>query len=103
MQEFGELHIWNNGREQVYPTYCCGHCSNVVVLRPERTRERTKCVACQKLLCEKNELCRKQCTPIHAMARDHFEGAGQYGTLVPALMAGCTTETEARQSGLLTP
>jgi hypothetical protein len=89
--EFGTLEVFEDGKMKSFPTYCCGHCSTVVVLNPARKRERTRCLKCMKFLCEKSELCRVQCTPIHAMARDHFEGAGEFGKFVPAIMAGCQT------------
>lgn len=99
--EFGELHMMEGGKTKVFPTYCCGHCSNVVVLNPNRTRDRKTCYGCGKWLCEQNQLCQAQCTPIHSMAKDHFENAGEWGKLVPAIMGGCTSVEEAEQKGLI--
>lgn len=90
-----------DGKTHHYPTYTCGHCSSVVVMRADRTRERVRCSSCDKLICEKSELCRQACTPIHALARDHFEGDPKWTRLVPALMAGATTEEEAIRRGLI--
>lgn len=95
--DFGELHIGT----KVYHTYCCGHCSGVVVMNPERKRERVSCYACQRWLCETNELCRVQCTPIHALARDRFEAPDSWTKLVPAIMGGCQTVAEAEEKGLI--
>lgn len=86
---------------RVIPTYTCGHCSDVVQMLPSRTRERTRCKKCMRLICERKQLCRIDCTPLHAMAADHFEGAGTHGRFVPAIMAGCSTEDEAAQRGLI--
>lgn len=33
-------------------TYTCTHCNSVVVLNPERQRERMKCVACSHQICD---------------------------------------------------
>jgi len=81
-------------------TYTCGHCSAVVVMNDGRTRERRHCLSCDSLICETNELCQVDCTPLHAMAKDHFEGAGKWGRLVPAIMQGAGTVEEARKLGI---
>ncbi len=83
------------------PTYTCGHCSTPVVMRPDRIRERKRCSVCRRLICETNELCSMDCTPIHSLARDHFEADPRWTRLAPAILAGCTTEKEAREKGLL--
>lgn len=83
-----------------FPTYTCGHCSTVVGMRADRVRERSRCARCGKLLCEQNELCRLDCTPLHALAYDHaFDADTPYARLAPAILAGCTTEEEARRRG----
>jgi hypothetical protein len=33
-------------------TFTCTHCGAVVVMNPERTRERTKCHGCRHLICD---------------------------------------------------
>jgi len=80
---------------RVIPSYTCAHCSDVVLMRPERTRQRTRCMKCMGYICEKKELCRVECTPIHKLARDHFEGPR--ARLVPAIMSGATTLEEAER------
>lgn len=87
---------------QRIPTYTCGHCSDVVAMRYERKRERTRCKKCMRLICERKQLCRVDCTPLHDMAADHFEDAGAHGRLVPAIMAGCSSMDEAQAKGLIT-
>lgn len=82
-----------NGRTTVIPTYTCGHCSDVVLMRTERTRPRVRCLKCMKYICERRPLCTQECTPIHALARDHFEGHA--AALVPAIMNGAQTLNEA--------
>ena len=101
----GELTRTELGRMETVATFTCGHCTNVVVMRPERTRPRTRCTKCGKLLCEKNELCMKDCTPMHELAKDHFEGAQaeKWGKYVPAIMQGVTTEEEGLRKGLILP
>lgn len=83
-----------------YPVYACGHCSAQVVMNPRRQRPRKTCLSCGRWICEQNELCQIQCTPLYAMAKDHFEGAGRHGRLVPAIMKGITKVDEAE--GLVT-
>ena len=34
------------------PTYTCSHCQRVVVMNPERKRERYKCGGCNHLICD---------------------------------------------------
>ncbi len=86
---------------RVIPTYTCGHCTDVVQMNPQRVRERTRCKKCMRLICERKQLCQMDCTPMYAMSQDRFEGAGKHSRLVPAIMAGCSTESEAAQLGLI--
>lgn len=98
----GELTVmdpWGNG--ETLPTYTCGHCSKVIVLRPDRVRERKRCFSCFRTICEKSEICNAACTPLHAMARDHFEGAGIWAKFVPAIMAGAATLADAERKGVI--
>jgi len=81
--------------------YTCGHCSNIIALRDDRTRPRQRCMSCSRLICEKSELCASHCTPLHALANDGFEGSGKWGLYVPAIMQGVTTEKEAAEKGLV--
>jgi hypothetical protein len=91
-----------NGNIKRYPCYTCGHCSNVVILRPDRNRPRKSCLQCGRWLCEKSEICNTHCTPLHALAKDHFENAGEFGKYVPAIMKGVTSVREAERLGLVT-
>ena len=34
------------------PTYTCTHCQRVVVMNPERKRERYKCQGCNHMICD---------------------------------------------------
>lgn len=102
--QLGEIHLSEivdgMSRKRVVPTYTCGHCSQVVVMNAQRSRERTRCAKCGRLLCEQNELCRADCTPIHALAKDHdLAGASEHSRLAPAILAGCSTLEEARRRG----
>lgn len=102
LEEAGELTVMDPwGRGETLPTYTCGHCSMVIVLRPDRVRERKRCFSCFRTICEKSEICNAACTPLHAMARDHFEGAGIWAKFVPAIMAGATTLAEAEGKGVI--
>lgn len=102
----GLLQTWDqNGGMQELPTYTCAHCSSVVLMNPNRKRERKRCLKCFGTLCEKNLICIQDCTPLPELARDHFEGdaAKRWGKLVPAIMAGCTSVDEAEKKGLIIP
>jgi ribosomal protein S27E len=99
--QIGEVIISGPEGTKRFPTYTCGHCTQVVVMRMDRTRERLRCKTCGKLLCESNELCRKSCTPMHALAKDHFEASEKWTSLVPAIMGGATSEEEAVKRGLI--
>ncbi len=96
-----EIEISQGGNIQYLPAYTCGHCSNVIILRPDRKRERKNCLSCGRLICEMSEICNVGCTPLYAMARDHFEGTGEFGKYVPAIMAGVSSVKEATEKGLL--
>lgn len=102
--QLGEIHMQEldggMNRKRIVPTFTCGHCSQVVVLNPARKRERKRCGHCGRLICDQNELCRIDCTPIHALAKAHdLEGASKWSRLAPAILAGCSTLEEARQRG----
>jgi DNA-directed RNA polymerase subunit RPC12/RpoP len=109
LDQMGEVVMWGSDLDGKpimgsvrYPTYTCGHCSKVVVMRADRTRERVRCKTCGRLLCESNELCKMECTPIHELARDRFEADEKWTRLVQPLMAGVQTEEEAIRRGLKT-
>lgn len=84
-----------------YPAYTCGHCTSIIIMRSNRERPRNLCMHCMKWICEKNQICNTQCTPMHSMAKDHFEGAGAHGKYVDALMQGVTEVAEAEKLGLI--
>lgn len=79
------------------PTYTCGHCSDVVVMNPARKRERRRCVKCGRTLCGRKLICVEACTPLHELAKDHYEGPG--GGLVNAIMNGATSVEEGMRKG----
>ena len=99
MNELYAISITEDGKTREVPAYTCGHCTTVVVLNPKRIRERTACGACRRWLCEKNELCRAACTPMHALAKDRFQNVGKWGHLVSPIMGGIETIEDARKSG----
>jgi hypothetical protein len=85
-----------------YPAYSCGHCSSTVILRPDRTRQRLTCNKCGRWLCEKNELCRHDCTPLYSIVRDKaWSEDNKWTRLLPAIMGGVTTKAHARALGLM--
>lgn len=86
--------------ERTYPFYSCGHCSATVLMRPDRSRPRTTCLYCGRWICEQSEICNTQCTPLYALAADHFPDhpAGKY---VDAIMRGCVSIDEAHEKGLV--
>lgn len=90
-----------SGHTRTYPAYTCGHCSNVVIMREDRTRPRKWCQRCAHWICEKTDLCATHCTPIHALANDLFHGSEQDTKYLPAIMAGATSIEEAQQKGLI--
>lgn len=103
MQEFGELIITEFGKEKRIPTYTCGHCSAIVLMRPDRVRERKNCLQCGRYICEKSEICNTVCTPLPDLAKDNCEGpvAQKYGRYVPAIMKGITSIKEAEDKQLI--
>lgn len=90
------------GANKTLPTYTCGHCSNVVVMREDRERPRNMCLGCQRWICETKQICNAGCTPLHALADDHFETKSSFGRLAGAIMAGVQTVDEGIEKGLIT-
>lgn len=45
-------------------TVRCCHCGTVVILNPDRSRERGHCKRCDHYVCD-NPLCHRDCTPIN--------------------------------------
>lgn len=96
LNAFGSITVTNEwGQSTEQPCYVCGHCSDVIILRADRVRERKSCLTCGNLICEKKQLCQTHCTPLHAMARDGFQDTGRWGKYVNAIMRGAATEEEA--------
>lgn len=63
-----EIHLIDaEGNEKILPGYVCGHCSDHVVLDPNRKRPRTKCSRCGSLICEMRPACLQECLPIHSI------------------------------------
>ena len=56
-----------DGTVQEWPTYVCGHCSDVIGLNPMRKRPSLKCKRCGALICELRPVCQTECIPIHAL------------------------------------
>lgn len=50
----GLLTSGNVGSDKVqeFPTYTCNHCNRVVVMHPDRTRERATCRKCMAPVCD---------------------------------------------------
>ncbi len=84
------------------PCYTCGHCTSIVALRNDRTRDRRTCHYCGRWICEKSEICNTECTPIYSLSDDHFETPGKWGKYVNAIMRGATKIEEAEKAGLVT-
>lgn len=106
-QEFGTVELQGTdlegnplpfGQTLRYPVYGCGHCSTQVIMRPDRTRERRKCQSCNRFLCEQNEICNSECTPIYSLFEDRIT-SGKWAKNLGALMAGATNFTDARKLG----
>jgi len=96
------MEISDGSQTRQIPCYTCGHCTSIIALRDDRTRSRTTCHACGRWICEKSEICNKDCTPIYSLADDHFENAGKWGKYVNAIMNGATSIEEAEKAGLIT-
>jgi hypothetical protein len=66
MNDLGYLMIDHRASGQgltEFKTYTCTHCSAVVIVNPERTRERGKCYQCNHLICDR-------CAAIYATTRE---------------------------------
>lgn len=101
MNEIFEIEYMGDKFKRV-PAYSCGHCSATVILNPDRTRDRLTCKKCGRWLCEQNELCRTDCTPIYDLAKDHsWMDGSSWSRLVPAIMGGAHTVEDAVKKGLL--
>lgn len=56
----------SGGRMEEIPTMTCAHCDNVVILHPQRTRERGFCAKCNAYICD-SPPCHISCTPYMAI------------------------------------
>jgi hypothetical protein len=66
-------------------------------MNPGRERPRRRCQSCSRLICD-NEICspeRAGCTPIYALADDHFEAPEKWKKNLGAILGGATTLAEA--------
>lgn len=54
-------------------TYTCTHCSAVVVMNPDRTRERYKCRGCNHLICDGCAALRAAGAPCHTVQQKFDE------------------------------
>jgi ribosomal protein S27E len=102
VNEIFEIEYSLNGVMSRYPAYSCGHCTATVILNPERARERVTCKKCGRWLCETNELCRVDCTPIYDLAKDKaWMDGSKWNKLVTPIMGGARSINEAHELGLL--
>lgn len=92
-----------DGRVREEFAYTCGHCTHVVVLNKERARPRLTCFECGRWICERGDVCTKQCTPMYRLADDHFEAPEKYKKMLPAIFAGVTSVAEAEEKKLILP
>lgn len=92
-----EINEGDGAPTRSFPAYTCGHCTSIILMRPDRTRDRRTCLSCGRWTCEKNEVCLSHCTPMHAMVKDHFENVGEHGKYVQAIMNGIVKKDDADQ------
>ena len=100
-QQMGELSVTECGKTEVFPTYTCAHCNDIIIMRPDRVRPRQRCFKCFKMICGTKDICTVDCTPLYEMSRDHYEGAGDWAKWVNAIMAGEVDTSVAREKGLV--
>ncbi len=74
-EDLGTLTITDQDGTQVRHFYTCAHCSNSIIIEPTRARPRVKCGKCNRVICEKKQICRVACTPLNELADDGFESA----------------------------
>src|SRR5687767_11579973 len=103
LNTFGELevHDMETGATNRYPAYTCGHCTTIVVMREDRTRQRNLCFHCMRYICESKPICNEKCTPMYALANDGFQDKSSHSTLVHAIMSGAESSEEAVEKGLI--
>lgn len=66
------------GQLSEIPTFTCTHCETVVIMNPERTRERYRCRGCNHLLCDNCASVRAaggKCVTFRQIADEYQEAA----------------------------
>ena len=67
------------GKVSEWPTYTCSHCQRIVVINPDRKRDRGYCPKCDHLVCDHCEGARVQsggaCRPFEQIADEALERA----------------------------
>lgn len=69
-------------------TFTCSHCEAVVVMNPDRSRERGYCKKCDHLLCDKCETIKVKtgkCYPYKAMVQDILNAIDRSGDSTKAI------------------
>lgn len=68
------------------PTYTCSHCQRIVIVNPDRVRERGYCPKCDHRVCDQCEAARVaaggECRPFAKIANEYLERAAR-GLLIP--------------------
>jgi hypothetical protein len=92
----GYLEIDHRGAEELPPgtkryfeadTYTCTHCERIVVMNPERKRERYKCSKCNHHICDDCAAAMyagAECVPVKALA-DRIQEQAEKGIRWPAM------------------
>lgn len=101
--ELGTLTIADQDGTRVHHFYTCAHCSNSIIIEPTRSRPRVKCSRCNRVICEKKQICRAACTPLNELADDGFESPAKWQKYVNAIMHGVDNVDDGRRNGLILP
>jgi hypothetical protein len=59
------------------PTYTCSHCSSVVVMNPNRQRERAYCMGCDHMICDRCGAARAagaKCRTMRQIVDEYLQG-----------------------------
>jgi hypothetical protein len=93
-KELGYLLLDNRlsgGQRLEASTYTCTHCGGVVVLNPERQRERAKCHSCRHQICDHCAAAYYQtheCRPLSRAIDEHFERVVRGAPSTPLIVTG---------------